>query len=802
MKKMAILLSAWLMGMLSSYAQEKVDITVDNNTVNATPGSGKKITVKRNGTIEFSLKTPEHWLKDHKAALSIKGKEFKFTGHSLTFTDDPTAKNGIDLSSTRATAEIDGKKLSWNIMVAMEEAKPKDPKTADVTTDAPEADKDEPTGEPDRKPYRPGSMYYDAIALATPHQLTEKEWDDVVNFYFKQKLALHQDLVSRIKNSANNPFLAESVNTSDTFLLKIKGLGAAQSGGGSILSQALTSIGGIDVTTIVDGFAKFIVKRTKQELAISFFDKFKDMIAKEKDLQSVFPETYQALTVIGDQIYNYQAYIQTLRESFEKDLSTLAKNLPSIIDNHQAFFDQENKRWLKATLLTGSYVTSGLQDHVHPGDLLADYPAEYLDSLLSNNWKGAVQTLQLISLSLRDTASNKDSAYWVSPRQVRELIANSTAFNIYLGLMYETEKTFDKTNGAGGHIYFKDSTVTLQRILDAVHVNLAPFRTFITQFGEKAGRLNTMIRQYKKAASDSLMLEQYYAYFTATVDLLQQSSKVTSIPAVRDLVKVDLGKEMTDYFDISRSFSNLVLNVNRRNYAAAIINTTHIYDVIRIKWSAKNPDVQGGALFDAPAAVKASKDEIFKYGGFMAALVQAKSSDEVENAIEAIALPTGSARIKRETPFNISLNAYGGLFLGHESIAGIKNKKWINSYGITAPIGVAFSTSSHHLSYSLFLSVVDIGAVAAFRFADTLTSKVPVIELKNIVSPGAFFSLGLPRSPVSINLGAQMGPNLRKVYAPTDGKQSNDYANQTYWRFSVSVCVDIPVLNFYTRSAK
>jgi len=176
-------------------------------------------------------------------------------------------------------------------------------------------------------------------------------------------------------------------------------------------------------------------------------------------------------------------------------------------------------------------------------------------------------------------------------------------------------------------------------------------------------------------------------------------------------------------------------------------------------------------------------------------------------------LPTGSARIKRETPFNISLNAYCGLYLGHESISGIENKHTFNGYGVTAPIGVAFSIGkrtflgiggkkANHWSYSLFLSVVDLGAVAAFRFNDDSTSKIPVIQLKNIISPGAFFSIGIPKSPVSINLGAQMGPNLRKVYAMTGDQQSNDYEKQTYWRFSASVCVDLPVLNFYTKSAK
>ncbi|MFX8731580.1 hypothetical protein ABTM48_20530, partial [Acinetobacter baumannii] len=54
-------------------------------------------------------------------------------------------------------------------------------------------------------------------------------------------------------------------------------------------SGLLSSIGGLDVTNIADGLAKFLVKRTKQELTIAFFSKFDSLIAKYPDLQTVFP---------------------------------------------------------------------------------------------------------------------------------------------------------------------------------------------------------------------------------------------------------------------------------------------------------------------------------------------------------------------------------------------------------------------------------------------------------------------------------------------------------------------------------
>ena len=52
-----------------------------------------------------------------------------------------------------------------------------------------------------------------------------------------------------------------------------------QSGEG-LLSSAFSSIGGLDVTNIADGLAKFIIKRAKQELSIAFFKKFKERSEK------------------------------------------------------------------------------------------------------------------------------------------------------------------------------------------------------------------------------------------------------------------------------------------------------------------------------------------------------------------------------------------------------------------------------------------------------------------------------------------------------------------------------------------
>jgi len=182
--------------------------------------------------------------------------------------------------------------------------------------------------------------------------------------------------------------------------------------------------------------------------------------------------------------------------------------------------------------------------------------------------------------------------------------------------------------------------------------------------------------------------------------------------------------------------------------------------------------------------------------------------------IETFALPPGSSRIKRQSLFNVSLNASCGLFVGNEVIKGVDPDKplgQLNSYGLTAPIGISISKGYRYLPWPMseipwfrseagwsstwFISFVDIGSVAAYRFTNETADQVPTIQLRDIFSPGLFWSLGIPKSPLSFTLGAQVGPNLRKVNDTT-----NDYSKNTYTRYSASICVDLPVLNLYTKS--
>jgi len=626
-----------------------------------------------------------------------------------------------------------------------------------------------------------------------------------------------------------NPFLDTLANS---FLSSSNG----NAQGGGLAASIFSSIGGLDVTSFADGLAKFLVKRAKQELSISFFEKFKAIIQRTPDIGTIFPRTAALLLAINDEIYDYQRYLQNLREAFKQDIAEIHRNLPGIVDNHPAFFSHHQPA--KAALLTACYIVSQLEDEAHPGDILANYPVEYLDSINGNsfgrnNFKGAIQTIQLISASLKDTSSQENANYWAGIEQIRKLVNDKEVFKMYLGLLYQEAQRkyggiqFDKTN-------LLDILKEIAKNYEQVFGVYISYRSYILRFGEKTTALNNMIKEQRKEdLSDSARVEKYTTYFRTAIDLIEYFTQASQLPFIKEnLFFNDLNEKLKKYFKVSYAAADLVSSINRKNYSAAINSAVRVYDLVTLKTSSEDPvDTTADTAnllnekSSGPDSLKNNVTKLARYGAFMASVATAKNSDEVEASIEAFALPTGSSRIKRVSDFNVALNAYVGFYAGFERIRGYDTGQLkLNTAGITAPVGVAASWGHHLLfwktgksewSTSVFVSLIDIGTVAAFRFKNDTTvlentdtsavpAQVPTIQLKNILSPGVFLSIGIPKCPLSVNLGVQAGPNLRKISLNENG-QTVDVKfdeNKLYLRYSISICVDIPIVNFYTKSLK
>jgi len=595
----------------------------------------------------------------------------------------------------------------------------------------------------------------------------------------RNNLALTESQVLQLYTS--NKFLQNQANT------LVGGASATTVGPASVLAAA----GDLDVTNLADGLAKFLVERTKEELNAAFFENFKKKINEPgyEDALILFPQTCATLNAIGSQIYNYQAYISALRESFEGDINGLLSNLPKIINDarHTFFFNANPK--LKSICLSAIYIGNGLLSKEQPGKIIADFDNSYFDAWNvtgnnTNDIKESFRTFQLFSESLRSKGTDH---YWIDKDSLNIMLNDPITLQIYFGLLYQQA-------GAKGIVF---STGTFQSILSANLLGIANINkanSYLKEFIKYTEILKQRIKNVSVADKDKLTFQDYYNFYSSALDVVEYAGAINKFPGLNGL---NLGSDFASFIKIARAGGNTALDINRKNYSSAIINVYQIYDYAFVATNTK------------------FKSFLLKYGSFVASVSQAQNSDEVKKAIEAAVLPSGSSRIKRETPFNVSINSYVGLFLGKENINGVQNdNRLANSYGLTAPVGVSISRGHSFLflgtgkkgwadnkygwSSSLFISLIDLGAVAAYRFEDSETDQVPTIQLKHIFSPGLFISTGIPKSPLSFNFGAQVGPALRKIN--TEITHSADISNKTYIRYSISLCVDIPLLNLYTKN--
>ncbi len=631
------------------------------------------------------------------------------------------------------------------------------------------------------------SIYYDSKILSDASK-TQK-WDNLLMKYPKiDTNTIDIFFSSELKNYINQGEQSGNfTKQSGTFSL---------TNAPSFFKRAASTLGGLDVTKYADGLAKFLVKRTKQELSIAFFEGFQEAIRDEPDLNDLFPQTASTLSLIGTEVYFYQRYLTSLRENFESDLKLLPDNFPKIVDNHPEFFD--NHPGLGPLVKNTAELAKSIRDNVHPGQAIANLNTDEIADF-DPTMSGALETVQLLSAALRDTVSAEDANYWVPKEQIKELVDDEKAFKIFIGLIREKAKLDSIRFGGGKYLYLlldqvgKDFNKTKEKYRD--------YKKFFQNLSNETEELNQLIKNRKKAENQDMSLEEMLRFFDSTVDIVESATYIdTLLPKDVNLPTNGIKKAVS----LSRNASHMIVNVSKKKYGAAVMNLVRIYDEAVKKTISERPSVSDAGITKSEADDFVRK--LLKYATFMATIVQAESSDDVAAAIESYALPAGSARIKRSSTVNVSLNAYVGPYVGIDNDATVKTQdngdsiviKGGGAYGLTVPVGVALSVglgskTKAKNSLSLFFSLLDIGAIASFRFKDDATD-VPKIFLREIFSPGIYASFSFAKI-MSLNAGYQRAPLLRQV-----GTDVNEVVLYRTGRWSLSFVVDIPLANFYTKS--
>jgi hypothetical protein len=195
-------------------------------------------------------------------------------------------------------------------------------------------------------------------------------------------------------------------------------------------------------------------------------------------------------------------------------------------------------------------------------------------------------------------------------------------------------------------------------------------------------------------------------------------------------------------------------------------------------------------------------DKVKALTPFISQLAQAKTADEVAALLQAAAVPANLYERKYKDS-SVSLNSMLGAASGFEG-AGQAELKWSGFISGFTPIGVhATFPLSDDFHLGVFVSVLNLGAIVSTRLhkdttAGAGTSQIlsaPNINIANVLSPGAFLTLGLFRSPFLIGVGAQVVPAGREVLN-TDPTGAKTVSAATAIQVLGFLSIDIPIFPF------
>ncbi len=118
--------------------------------------------------------------------------------------------------------------------------------------------------------------------------------------------------------------------------------------------------------TILLGMTDFLVRRTKEELHITFLKEFQGKVADSEEMQYLFPKSSQVLSTLSDDVYRFSAFWEAIRASLLEDLSKMFGHL-SLYLQHTEKIKDEGLRAFAADLF---YAVDLLRIETPPAEII------------------------------------------------------------------------------------------------------------------------------------------------------------------------------------------------------------------------------------------------------------------------------------------------------------------------------------------------------------------------------------------------------------------------------------------------
>jgi hypothetical protein len=300
-------------------------------------------------------------------------------------------------------------------------------------------------------------------------------------------------------------------------------------------------------------------------------------------------------------------------------------------------------------------------------------------------------------------------------------------------------------------------------------------------------------------ANDSLAEPEAGRFHKRATFVLHSFNRLIELPLVStgltQLQSTSLGARDTRLKSIpvvSNHALDFVYHLNTKNHSQAINSLLKLLGSMN-KMTEQNSLVKNNEAYQKR---ENALEYLHKYGDFISGVIDAREAQQVKYLLEEIADPPGTSRLKRTSRNTISLNAYLGLAGIMERWTDQKlsanDQKWAPTAALTMPIGVTWSwlTRRNKQSFSLFVSMLDLGAILHFRDSDSALAQTD-LTFKNMFKPGAQIHWNIKKSPFYLGVGWQTGPQFVRINDVQSAVQSN--------RVFLGFGVDVPIRTLYKR---
>lgn len=367
-----------------------------------------------------------------------------------------------------------------------------------------------------------------------------------------------------------------------------------QAASGATLEKATAILGGgsLAFTKAVDGLARFLAQRFKEELTTQVVEKIQNALSnpdretdKLLELKILLPETTKFLLELEPD--QYSGALESLKAKVELDINNLFDNLPKLENTPRidAFLSKNPELRM---LVEGLKLVEGLSKANHPLDYLSTL--EY--SSLFRTWKtsenntlanlsNGVSLMAMMGFAL--SIEQEDGRSWVKKDAWQKYSDKNYFYMAFIGMLAQQDRLHYEVKFGNG----KGKKTPLYQSLNNVNSSFAELTKLrnriepeINLFLIEAERLNNQIvdikklkRNGKKVSADTL-----YNYINSTIDFLESGLTFSdSLVSIVTNKQLNVSQKYGKFLEASRKGADIFLELKRKSYANAVMSGLDLY---------------------------------------------------------------------------------------------------------------------------------------------------------------------------------------------------------------------------------